>query len=70
MFMKPLNSRREFLRGAVRYSLLGAAIVMARLFYVRRSVDTGACQIVSPCRQCAVFQNCNLPKAGAARRAS
>lgn len=69
---KQAASRREFLRGGVRYTLLaGLAAMSASL--VRRRGDrlTGqTCINEGICRGCSVFDGCGLPQALSAKQAS
>ena len=69
--MKPaLNqsaSRREFLRGGIRYTLLAA--VTTSVAKVRRDSLAGqTCERQGICRGCSLFTGCGLPQALSARR--
>ena len=74
--MKPValslnESRREFLRGAGRATLLGALGLLLILLGRRagaRSEDP-RCGGPAPCGGCATFAQCSLPAAIEARRA-
>lgn len=63
-----IESRREFLRGSVRYAMLGAmaagAVAIAPSW--RGGTDT-SCINQGPCRDCRIFGRCGLPAALAAK---
>ena len=55
------QSRREFLRGSVRYLTLGGLVSMAGGLFVRR--NSGKCVNLEICNGCPVFKKCDLPLA-------
>ena len=65
-------SRREFLRGGVRYTLLTAVTaVTAAVIKLRRDPLAGqTCERQGICRGCALFDGCGLPQALSAKRAN
>ena len=69
--MNPNESRREFLRGAGRVTLLGAlgglSVVLGRRAGVRFADPR--CRARRLCDGCAAFDQCTLPAALKARRA-
>ncbi len=64
-------SRREFLRGGVRYTLLaGLAAVSATLLCRRGNrLPSQTCINEGVCRGCTVFEDCALPQALSAKQA-
>ena len=63
------QSRREFLRGSVRYLTLGGLVFMGGLFARRKVLSTEEeCINLSICRGCSVFKNCGLPLALSAKQ--
>jgi hypothetical protein len=69
---KQAASRREFLRGSVRYTLLaGLAAVSVSLARRRGSRLPGqTCINEGVCRGCSVFDGCGLPQALSAKEAT
>jgi len=61
-----LQGRREFFRGVVRYSILGGALIVGGVLSARQGQSR--CERPVVCRDCAVFRNCSLPQAEAARK--
>ena len=57
----PLLARREFIRGAARYTILTAITVIAAMFGLRRVY--ASCQRNFICGSCPKFNGCSLPPA-------
>ncbi len=64
--IEPKN-RREFLRDAARYTLLGGACALAYVLAARPKGNPAKCFKTGVCRSCAAFRDCSQPQAGAAR---
>ena len=66
-----IQSRREFLRGSLRYAFLGALAALAALVSSprRRTPGEPACLNRSQCNGCSVLDQCGLPAALSAKRA-
>jgi hypothetical protein len=67
-----IGSRREFLRGGLRYALL-AGVGMAAATLARRRCDElpgQGCISDGLCRGCAVLGDCGLPQAQSFRQAT
>lgn len=62
------RTRREFVRAAARYALLGAAAALA-VVLVRRGGSARKCVNASLCRGCEALKGCSLPPAASAKRA-
>ncbi len=64
-------SRREFLRGGVRYTLLAglAAVSVALLRRRTNCLPNQTCINEGICRGCTIFEDCALPQALSARQA-
>ena len=67
------QSRREFLRGSVRYLTLGGLVFMTgSLLFARRKASSSEekCINLSICQGCSVFKRCGLPLALATKQTS
>jgi hypothetical protein len=62
------TSRREFLRGAVRYPLLGALAVMGGHLAARRLEAGATCPVRPWCGGCDRFMDCPKPQAETVRQ--
>ena len=62
------QGRRQFFRSAVRYTLLGGALVLVRALTGRPAGASAKCFKTGVCRSCAAFQSCEQPQAGETRR--
>lgn len=63
-----VESRREFVRAAVRYSLLAVLAAAATCLGRNRGSSQQRCIRRSFCRECTVFAECELPQALSARQ--
>ncbi len=56
------QSRREFLRGSVRYLTLGGLVFMMGALFARRKESSAEdkCTIPDICRGCPSFKSCGL----------
>lgn len=57
----PLLARREFIRGAARYTILTVITVIAAIFGLRHA--DASCQRNFICGSCPKFNGCSLPPA-------
>lgn len=64
------QSRREFIRGLVRYLTLGGLVSMTGVLFARRKrrSTNDKCTNSEICRECRSFKNCSLPSALSARQ--
>ena len=64
-------SRREFLRGGVRYALLAGLAAVSAMVAGRRNqrLPGQTCVNQGICRGCGVFEECGLPQALSAKQA-
>lgn len=69
--MKPVfeiaQDRREFLKSAARYSLLGGAMALAYALSLKRTGDPSNCIKIGVCQSCAALRGCQQPQAQAER---
>jgi hypothetical protein len=70
------QSRRDFLRGSVRYLTLGGLIFMGGALFARQKTSSAEEKCINQginsssflfdiCRGCSIFKNCGLPPASA-----
>jgi hypothetical protein len=66
----PLDSRREFLRGSLRYLAAGGVLSGLGLLVVGQTTANSDDDCVNPftCGRCSAFGTCDLPRALAARQ--
>jgi len=64
------QSRREFLRGSMRYLTLGGLVFMGGALFVRKKASSteGKCINLGICRSCSIFKKCGLPTALSTRQ--
>jgi len=56
------QSRREFIRGIIRYLILGGLGFTTGTLILKRA-SSEKCARLSVCQNCVYFKNCNLPQA-------
>ena len=59
----PKLNRREFLRGSLRYLILGGLVSVTGALFAKGKISRDKCINLGICGGCSIFKNCELPPA-------